>query len=192
MRIVARLIVASCVVLTAMGCSSRTSTPEVHSGSTGTDAHSQDETVVNQKKLAGEIEIANLPSHFGLTVSLAFFPVSAPDAPAPYDGDPPGDVVIDCEELYNEVDLDTEVEQPVRTIPFSVKRPAGSYYLQLRTLLYRKQDEKVFAQAEQFFFGRRPLTLLDDLTSVTLPVEWPSIPLDELGHYGTIEPRKGR
>ena len=147
---------------------------------------------MTQKKFAGEIEIADLPPHFGLTVSLAFFPVSAPDAPAPYDGDPPGDAVIDCAELYNEVDLDIEVNQATRTIPFSIERPAGNYYLLLRTLLYRKQDEKVFAQAEQFFFGRRPLTLLDDLPSVTLPVEWPSIPLDELGHYGTIEPQKGR
>lgn len=141
---------------------------------------------------AGVVEIDKLPSHFGLTVRLAFFPVSRADSPPPYDGDPPTDAVTDCVELYNEFDLETAIHESTRTIPFSLEHPAGHYYLQLRTLLYRKQNGKVFAQAEQFFFGHRPLALLDDLPSVKLPVEWPSIPLDGLGHYGTVEPQDGR
>lgn len=192
MQIVARLLLTICVVLAATGCKTDSSIPEEQSGRTDADTSTQDETALPQKQFAGEIEIADLPPHFGLTISLAFFPVSAADAPAPYNGDPPGDAVTDCPELYNQVDLDTEVQQSTRTLPFSIERPAGHYYLQLRTLLYRKQDGKIFVQAEQFFFGRRPLTLLDDLPSVTLPVEWPSIPLDELEHYFTIEPQKGR
>jgi hypothetical protein len=152
----------------------------------------QEQRTLPTKTFAGQITIDNLPPHYGLNVSLAFFPVDGPDAEVPYDGDPPGDAVTDCPEVYNTVDLDSERDEKTRSIPFSINHPAGYYYIQLRTLLYRKQDGKVFAQAEQFFFGRRPLALLDDLPAVTLPVEWPSIPLDELGHYGTVEPQKGQ
>ena len=125
-------------------------------------------------------------------MSLAFFPVDAPDSVAPYDGDPPADAVTDCPELYSNVDLDTERVESTRRIPFSIEHSAGYYYIQLHALLYRKQDGKVFAQAEQFFFGRRPLELLADIPAVTFPAEWPSIPLDELGHYGTVKPQKGQ
>jgi hypothetical protein len=153
---------------------------------------SQDDNTLPSKTFAGVIEIDKLPPHFGLTVSLAFFPVSGANAPVPYNGDPPAGVETECPELYSEVDLDTEIHESKRTIPFSLEHASGHYYLQLRTILYRKQDGKVFAQAEQFFFRRRPLALIDDLPSVTLPVEWPSIPLDELGHYRTVYPQKGQ
>ncbi len=144
------------------------------------------------RAIDGQVVIDNLPPHFGLSVRLAFFPVAGPAAAPPFDGDPPAEAVTDCPELYNEVDLDHELDETSRSIPFSIRHPSGHYYIQLRTLLYRKQDGKVFAQAEQFYFSRRPLALLDDLPAVTLPIEWPSIPLDELGHYGTIEPKQGR
>jgi hypothetical protein len=152
----------------------------------------QNESSVAVKTFSGIIEIGNLPPHFGLTVSLAFLSVADPDAPAPYDGDPPAEAITDCLEVYNEVDLNTEIQDSTRAIPFALERAAGYFYLQLRTQLYRKQDGKVFAQAEQFFYGRRPLALLDDLPSVKLPVEWPPIQLDDLGHYGTVEPQGGR
>ena len=144
------------------------------------------------KTFAGQITIENLPPYYGLTVSLAFFPVEGPDSDAPFDGDPPGDAVTDCPELYDHVDLDNECGESTRNIPFSIEHSAGHYYIQLRTLLYRKQEGRVFAQAEQFFFGRRPLELLADIPAVTLPVEWPSIPLDELGRYGTVKPQEGQ
>jgi hypothetical protein len=190
MRIIAGLIATSCVFLATIGCDAGHGTSE--SVGAYTDDNTQDEKPLSKRTFAGLVEIDKLPPHFGLTVSLAFFPVSDADAPAPYNGDPPADAVTDCPELYSEVDLDTESRESTRAIPFSLERPTGHYYLQLRTLLYRKQEGKVFAQAEQFFFGRRPLALLNDLPSVTLPVEWPSIPLDELGHYGTIEPQEGQ
>lgn len=141
------------------------------------------------KTFAGQVTIDRLPPHYGLSLRLAFFPVEGPDSPKPYDGDPPVESVTDDPKLYEKVDLDAELVETKRTIPFSIQHAAGHYYIQLRTILYRKQEGKVFAQAEQFFFGRRPLALLDDLPSVTLPVEWPQIPLDELSHYGTIEPK---
>ncbi len=174
------------VAVAATGCSD-----SVHHSDASAKSK-QEPIALPTKTFAGQITIANLPPHYGLNVSLAFFPVDGSEADVPYDGAPPGDAVSDCPELYNNIDLDNERDEPTRSIPFSINHTAGYYYLQLRTLLYRKQDGKVFAQAEQFFFGRRPLGLFDDLPAVTLPVEWPSIPLEELGHYGTVEPQKGQ
>jgi hypothetical protein len=138
----------------------------------------------------GHVVMTNLPPHRGIIVSLAFFKVDGPDSVAPYNSDPPTDVVTDCPELYNKVDLNAENTNTSCEIPFSIKHAAGHYYLQVRAILFRKQNGKVLAQSEQFFFGRRPLSLLNDLTSVTLPVEWPSIPVEDLHNYGKISPRK--
>ena len=179
-------------MLVAAGCSDSTPTEMSPSARTVDVDNSKDRQAMPTRTINGQVAIDNLPPHFGLSVRLAFFPVAGPDAEAPFDGDPPAEAVTDCPELYNEVDLDHELHETSRSIPFSISHPSGHYYIQLRTLLYRKQDGKVFAQAEQFFFGRRPMALLDDIPSVTLPVEWPSIPLDELGHYGTVEPNTGR
>ena len=174
--------------LVAAGCNDSTPVADA----TAEMNHAKDQRTLPTNTFAGQITIDNLPPHYGLTVSLAFFPVEGLDAEVPFDGDPPGDAVTDCPELYSNVDLENECADSTRNIPFSIEHESGYYYIQLRTLLYRKQDNKVFAQAEQFFFGRRPLELLADLPAVTLPVEWPSIPLDDLGHYGTVEPQKGQ
>jgi hypothetical protein len=43
----------------------------------------------------------------------------------------------------------------------------------------------------QFFFARRPLPLTEEpLGGFTLPVQWPQIPLKELGTYGVVVPRR--
>lgn len=139
-------------------------------------------------RFAGDVEITNLPPHFGLIVSIAFFPVSGPEVPAPYGGDPPEDAVEDSVQVLEQVDLETEVRMPARTVSFSIERPAGYYYLQLRTMLFRKQDNEFQAQVEPFFFARRPLALLEDLASVTLAVEWPSLAIEDLEYYGTFRP----
>ena len=143
-------------------------------------------------KLAGEVAISNLPPHRGLIVSLAFFEVGSSNSQPPYNGDPPAEVVIDCSELYHSVDLNSERVDTSLNIPFSVEHASGHYYLQLRTILYRKHNDRMLAQSEQFFFGRRPLSLLADVTSLTLPIEWPSIRVEELHHYGSIRPRPRR
>src|SRR5262249_53282714 len=136
-------------------------------------------------KLEGAIAVTGLPPHRGLIVNLCFFPVEAADAPAPYGGDPPGEAVTDSHEGAKQVDLNPESSQSAYDLPFAVERPAGFYYLQVRAILFRTQAGKVFAQAEQFFFARRPLPLTEEpLGLVTLPVQWPSIPLEELGAYG--------
>jgi hypothetical protein len=99
--------------------------------------------------------------------------------------------VTDSHPVYKQVDLHTEMTQTAYDLPFTVERPVGFYCLQVRAILFRSQEGQVFAQTEQFFFARRPLPLTEGaLGPVTLPVRWPDIPLEELGTYGTIEPRK--
>jgi hypothetical protein len=142
-------------------------------------------------KLEGTLSLAGLPPHRGLIVSLCFFRVAAATEPAPYGGDPPAEAVTDSHEVFKQVDLKAESSRSAYDLPFAVERPAGFYYLQVRAILFRTHAGKVFAQAEQFFFARRPLPLTDEpLGQVTLPVHWPQISLEELGTYGVVEPRK--
>ena len=142
-------------------------------------------------KFEGTIAVSGLPPHRGLIVSLCFFPVEAADAPAPYGGDPPAEAVTDCHQVINQVDLHTESARATYELPFAVERGAGFYYLQVRAILFRTWGEKVFAQAEQFFFARRPLPLTErPIGHITLPVEWPQIPLERLNIYGVVEPQR--
>src|SRR5581483_138349 len=62
-------------------------------------------------KLEGTIAVAGLPPHRGLIVNLCFYRVEAPDAPAPYDGDPPAEAATDCHEVLKEVDLNADSSQ---------------------------------------------------------------------------------
>ena len=142
-------------------------------------------------ELQGRIAITGLPPHRGLIVTLCFFRVVAADAPAPYGGDPPADAVTDSHEVFEQVDLNTESSQSSYDLPFVVSRQSGFYYLQVRAILFRFKSGKGFAQAEQFFFTRRPLQLTEaPLGEVALPVRWPSIPLEDLETYGVIKPQK--
>jgi hypothetical protein len=142
-------------------------------------------------KLEGTIAVTGLPPHRGLIVNLCFFPVGEAEEPAPYRGDPPAEAVTDSHEVAKQVDLHTESSESAYDLPFVVERPVGFYYLQVRAVLFRVQAGKVFAQAEQFFFTRRPLPLTEEpIGRITLPVQWPPIPLEALGSYGVVEPRK--
>lgn len=179
-----RFIITGFAIITTMflsGCDSEEQSTLPTKPSTETPA-------TEMRTLSGQIAIENLPPNRGISATIAFFPVADEIAAKPYDGDPPGEAIKDSEHLLEEVDLDTETTVATRTIPFSVRRPAGHYYIQLRFILYRFKDGKAFAQAEQFFFGKRTLPLLDDIDGLTLPIEWPSIPIEELGSYGTVEP----
>lgn len=122
-------------------------------------------------------------------MSLCFYGVEAADTPAPHGGDPPSEAATDCHEVFNHVDLDTELERAAYDLPFNIERPVGFYYLQVRAILFRTQRGKVFAQAEQFFFGRRPAHIAPEAEgSLTLPVSWPAQSLEELHRYGTVRP----
>jgi hypothetical protein len=141
----------------------------------------------------GTIAVAGLPPHRGLIVSLCFYKVPTADAAAPYGGDPPAEAATDCHEVLKQVDLDTETERAAYDLPFRIERPGGWYYLQVRAVLFRTQAGQVFAQAEQFFFGRRPIRVAPEPEgTVTLPVTWPDQSLEELHRYGTVSPQTRR
>ncbi len=143
-------------------------------------------------RLEGTIQITGLPPHRGLMVDLGFFAVASADTPAPHNGDPPAEAVTDCERLFEQVDLEKESPKSTFEHNFAVERRAGFYFVQLRVILFRVQDGKAFAQAEQFFFGRRPLHIAPEPEgNVILPVVWPT-PLSELSRYGTLSPQGTR
>src|SRR5262249_51626682 len=144
-------------------------------------------------KLEGTIAVTGLPPHRGLIVSLCFYRVEAADAPAPYGGDPPAEAATDCHELAKQADLDMESLRAEKDLPFSIERPAGFYYLQVRAILFRTLAGKVLAQAEQFFFGRRPVQIDSEPEGkLTLPVSWPTQAVEELHHHGTVRPQSKR
>jgi hypothetical protein len=142
-------------------------------------------------KLEGKIAITGLPLHRGLIVNLCFFRVGVGDTPAPHGGNPPADAVADSHKVAEQVDLNAESSQSSYELPFAVSTPSGFYYLQVRAILFRMRSGKVFAQAENFFFGRRTLALTEEpLGNVMLPVRSPETPLEELQTYGVIKPQK--
>lgn len=135
-------------------------------------------------QLSGIIAISDMPPHLGLIVRLALHPVfNSDDAP-------PGDDAFPEEstEVYNSVDLNIELAQPFIEIPYVINCTASHVYIQLSTIMFRQKGEKAFAQVERFTFAKRSLPLFEDMRSVTLPVTWPQIPLEELGSYGTVYP----
>jgi hypothetical protein len=141
-------------------------------------------------RLDGKIAVSGLPAHRGLILSLCFYRVDDADAPAPHDGDPPAEAATDCHKVFEQVDLDVESDQATYDVSFSIERPAGFYYLQTRAILFRKEADKVFAQTEQVFFGRRPACIpLEPDGTVTLPFPWPHQRLEELHHHGVVRPQ---
>lgn len=144
-------------------------------------------------KLEGTISITGLPPHRGLIVNLCFFAVAGPDAPAPHNGDPPAEAVTISDKVFEQVDLDKESQETTFEHHFGVERSPGYYYVQVRAILFRSRDGKVFAQAEQFFFARQPVHIAAEPEgNVTLPVSWPREPLEELRHYGAVSPQTKR
>lgn len=139
-------------------------------------------------KLIGKVCLTNLPPRTGVLVNLAFFRVSQEVDPAPFDSDPPPDRVTDVEELVDDVHLETEKCDRSLEWKFEIERSVGFYYLQLSVVLFRSQNGRKFAQSEQFFFRRRPISLPAE--GVILGVPWPEVPLEKLHRYGTVNPRK--
>ncbi|VTS07346.1 hypothetical protein [Tuwongella immobilis] len=141
-------------------------------------------------KLEGTIALTGVPPHRGLMVSLSFFPVNSPDDPVPYDGDPPPEIARDSHSVHHQVDLSRESSQSEYEFPIEVERPDGFYYLELRAVLLRTHDGQLVAQAEPFFFARRPMLFCDPpLGKITLPIPWPAVAVDELPIDGVIEPQ---
>lgn len=143
--------------------------------------------------LEGTISITSLPPHRGIIVNLCFFAVPEADAPVPFNGDPPAESATDYEKVSEQVDLEMESQVATRDFPFRVERPPGYYFVQVRVILFRMKAGRVFAQAEQFFFARRPVKIsAEPGSSVTFPVSWPGKALEALHHHGTIKPQAKR
>ena len=141
-------------------------------------------------RLAGAISLTGLPAHRGLILNVCFFAVKGPDATAPYNGDPPPDAATDCDKVFERVDLETESNDTRFDHTFNADRPTGYYFVQVRAILFRMQAGKVVAQAEQFFFGDRPVQIASEANApVPFPVSWPALPVEELQHYGTVSPQ---
>ena len=141
-------------------------------------------------RLEGTISMTGLPPHRGLIVNLCFFAVKGPDSPSPHNGDPPAEAATDCDKVFEQVDLDNESQETTFEHHFSIERQPGYYYVQVRVILFRMREGSVFAQAEQFFFARRPIHIGAELDGQhTFPVSWPTDPLEALHHYGTISPQ---
>jgi hypothetical protein len=142
-------------------------------------------------KLVGTVSITGLPPHRGVMVAVCFYRVESEESPAPHGGDPPTEAATDCEKIYSQVHFDTESKQGEYEFPFSVERPSGHYYLEVRAILFRVEEGKMDAQFEPYFYGRRPLQITDGTVGpVTLPVVWPATALGDLHTHGVINPRK--
>jgi len=143
--------------------------------------------------LEGTVSIDRLPAHRGALVSLAFFRVDSSEDPPPYGGEPPPDACRDAVDVCVEEPGTADIHESPRQWPFAAARTPGHYYVQLRVILYRKHSEKMYAQAEQFFFRRRSIHVSEEgLAGITFPVVWPAQPIDELAHYGTVHPSRSR
>jgi hypothetical protein len=145
-------------------------------------------------RLEGTVSLTELPPRRGVLVDLYFFRIEQPQAPVPYGGDPPPEAAVDHHDVCEQTDLNGEDRhEKTLEIPFQAERAPGHYYLQLRVTLFRSHGGKMFAQLEQFFFGRRPVHLVaEQPLRITLPVTWPSEPPEALYHYGVVRPRRSR
>jgi len=141
-------------------------------------------------KLDGTISITGLPPHRGLIVNVCLFEVGGLDAPAPHDGDPPPEAVADTHKVVEDVHLHEESQRPTFEQTFHIDHRPGFYYVQVRVILFRNHKGSMLAQAEQFFFARRPVQIAaEPAGQITFPVSWPTKSLEELHKYGTIRPQ---
>lgn len=141
--------------------------------------------------LGGRVVIDGLPPSRGYIVTLYFFSVSDGDSEPPFSGDPPKSAFIDAAQVAHAVDLNQERNDRSVSIEFSVQRKAGWYFLDVGVILFRNQKGENHAQVEHFFFKKRPVLIPENNTvSLTLPVVWPAIPVENLHRYGVISPKK--
>ena len=92
--------------------------------------------------LDGTVSITGLPPHRGLIVNLCFYEVDGPDAPAPYDGDPPAAAGTDSQKIAEYVHLEEESRQSTFEQRFSIEHRTGYYYVQVRVILFREAADR--------------------------------------------------
>ena len=135
--------------------------------------------------LAGEVTLRGLPPHKAYSVSIAFFPVPSDSSPPPFGGEPPAEKYTDEASIKGAEDPE---DKPLR---FQLQRTAGFYYLDVGVIAFLERDGKMYAQVERFFPMTSPIRIEAGATrQIHLSVDWPDIPFDELGAYGTISPQR--
>lgn len=149
----------------------------------------QEQNLLPPGKVEGVIALSALPPHRGLILNLCFYEVGDPDAPPPYDGRPPADAARDLHNLLDDVNLDVESTAATRDLPFALEHPMGYFYVEVRAILFRKRDDALFAQVEQFFYSKRPLRIRDvGGIPMTFPVVWPPDNEERIKKFGVLRP----
>jgi hypothetical protein len=134
--------------------------------------------------LAGAVTLRGLPTHKAYSVSIAFFPVPSDSSPPPFGGEPPAENYTDVVCIKDAEDTE---DKPLQ---FQLRRPSGFYYLGVSVIAFIERDGKMYAQVERFFPMASPIRIEAGATQkIHLTVDWPDIPFDELGYYGTIYPQ---
>jgi len=134
--------------------------------------------------LAGAVTLRGLPMCKAYSVSVALFPVPSDSSPPPFGGEPP------AEKYTDEVTIKGAEEAEDKPLRFQLERTSGFYYLDVGVIAYIERDGKMYAQVERFFPMASPIRIEAGATrQVHLAVDWPDIPFDELGVYGTIYPQ---
>jgi hypothetical protein len=156
----------------------------------GRRMESLEQDLLRPGKIDGVIALSGLPPHRGLILTVCFYEVGSLDAPVPFDGRPPADAVRDAVKVLDDVDLEKESTATSRDHPFSLEHPVGYFYVEVRAILFRKRDENLVAQAEQFFYSKRPLRIREaNNMSMTYPVVWPADSAERLKAFGVVKPQ---
>ena len=134
--------------------------------------------------LEGGVIIRGFPAHKTYIVSVTTFRVPHASSPRPFDGKPP------ASEYREQVWVKDKNDPEDKPLRFHIGRSAGFYYLDVGVIAFIECGGKMYAQLEHFM----PMTKACRITSgevyqVDLVVDWPMMPVDELGSYGVMHPK---
>lgn len=133
--------------------------------------------------LSGTIHLHDMPEVIDVAVNLNLFRTPSPQAPPPFEGQPPPEYYLDSLEVKG-FDQQCPLE-------FRLQRPEGYYHLDVGVMALRRAGNgSLFCQIEHRFPLPRPVQIAENQPQqeVTLDLFWPDMPLEELGHYGTVDP----
>lgn len=129
-----------------------------------------------------EATVEGLPPRWALIVNA--LTIRVPSAATP--------PINDIHRFKSECVKEREAEE-VWPLRLALNRSAGFYYVGLSVIAFRTEEYegKLHAQVERFFPMLSPCELrVRSEQRLVLHVQWPDIPLSELGSYGTIYPNR--
>jgi len=145
-------------------------------------------------ELQGTVEIDVVPPFLGYHINLYLFKVKSQNSQWPFIDyyAPKESPRIDIE-IAHKSDFNQEDTTGTISVDFCLFCTVGWYYIQLNFILYRRHNDKMYAQVENFPFHKRPVVISSEAMSIVLPISWPQIPVEDLGVYGRMKPGgKGR